>query len=138
MPRLAAALDVFSLSSSYGESFPNVIGEAMACGVPCVVTDVGDAAWILGNTGRVVPPRDPRALADAWREMIDLGPGGRLALGREARSRVIERFTVESVVARYDAVYENVLAREAPEEFASTIPGVIATLSTTLEETGAR
>jgi glycosyltransferase involved in cell wall biosynthesis len=138
VPRLAAALDVFSLSSSYGESFPNVIGEAMACGVPCVVTDVGDAAWILGSTGRVVPPRDPSALAEAWQEMIDLGPGGRLALGREARARVIERFTLESVVARYDALYENVLAREAPEEFASTTPSVDRHIEHYFEETGAR
>jgi len=122
MPRLAAALDVFSLSSAYGESFPNVIGEAMACEVSCVVTDVGDAVWIVGDAGRVVPPRDPRALADAWKEMIDIGPAGRMALGRAARSRVIERFTLESVVARYDALYETVLAREAPEEFALTTP----------------
>ncbi|MCM3871040.1 MAG: glycosyltransferase [Pyrinomonadaceae bacterium] len=136
VPRLAAALDVFSLSS-YVESCPNVIGEAMACGVPCVVTDVGDAAWILGHTGRVVPPRDSGALADAWREMIDLGPGGRLALGREARTRVIERFTLKSVAARYDAIYETVLAREKTRESADETPGVIGTLSTTFEDKGA-
>lgn len=134
MSRLTAALDVFSLSSCV-ESCPNVIGEAMACGVPCVVTDVGDAAWILGNTGRVVPPRDSSALADAWREMINLGPDGRLALGREARSRVIERFTLKSIAARYDALYETVLARQATKEVASKTPGVIATLSSTFEET---
>jgi glycosyltransferase involved in cell wall biosynthesis len=124
MPRLAASLDVFSLSS-YVESCPNVIGEAMSCGVPCVVTDVGDAAWILGNTGRVVPPRDPGALAAAWKEMIDLGPRGRQALGREARSRVIERFTLKSVAARYDALYENALARETTRDFAGTTSDVI-------------
>jgi len=138
MPRLAAALDVFSLTSYYGESFPNVIGEAMACAVPCVVTDVGGTAWIIGNTGRVVPPRDPGALATAWREMIHLGPEGRLASGREARSRVIERFTLQAVVARYAALYQNVLAREVPEEFASTKSGGVGSLSTTLEETVAR
>ena len=93
MPRLAAALDIFSLSSAYGESFPNVIGEAMACEVACVVTDVGDAHWIVGDAGRVVPPRDSRALAEAWEQMIELGAEGRTAIGRAARARVIERFT---------------------------------------------
>ena len=86
------------------------------------MTNVGDAVLIVGDAGRVVPPRDPRALADAWEEMIDIGPAGRMALGHAARSRVIERFTLESVVARYEALYEAVLAREAPEEFAMTTP----------------
>jgi glycosyltransferase involved in cell wall biosynthesis len=116
MPRLAAALDIFSLSSSYGESFPNVTGEAMACGVPCVVTDVGDALWIVGDTGRVVPPSNHVALADAWKEMIALGAEGRAALGRAARARVIEQFPLASVVARYEALYETVLAAKAPEK----------------------
>jgi glycosyltransferase involved in cell wall biosynthesis len=124
MPRLAAALDVFSLSSAFGESFPNVIGEAMACEVSSVVTDVGDAAWIVGDAGRVVSPRDPRALANAWQEMIDIGPEGRTALGRAARARVIEHFTLESVVARYDALYETVLAKATPEDFALTTPAL--------------
>lgn len=144
IPRLAAALDVFSLSSAYGESFPNVIGEAMACEVSCVVTDVGDAVWIVGDAGRVVPPRDPRALADAWEEMCDIGPEGRMALGRAARSRVIERFTLASVVARYEALYETVLAREAPEEFAlpttapAPAPARITNLTATFDDTGVR
>jgi len=112
-PRLSAALDIFTLSSSYGESFPNVIGEAMACGVPCVVTEVGDASWIVGETGRVVPRRDPAALAGGWRELIDLGEEGRKALGRAARLRVIERFPLESVVAQYEALYENAFAETA-------------------------
>lgn len=115
IPRLAAALDIFSLSSAYGESFPNVIGEAMACEVCCVVTDVGDARWIIGDAGYVVPARDPRALADAWEQMITIGPAGRKAFGRAARSRVIERFTLQSVVARYHALYAQVLATELSE-----------------------
>jgi glycosyltransferase involved in cell wall biosynthesis len=108
-PRLSAALDIFTLSSSYGESFPNVIGEAMACGVPCVVTDVGDASWIVGETGRVVPRRDPAALAEGWRELIALGEAGRKALGNAARLRVMESFPLESVVAQYEALYESAL-----------------------------
>jgi glycosyltransferase involved in cell wall biosynthesis len=114
VPRLTAALDVFSLSS-YCESFPNVIGEAMACGVPCVVTDVGDASLIVEETGRVVPPRDPSALAGAWAEMIELGEERRAALGRAALARVRGLFPVKSVVRRYEALYESVLAGRTPE-----------------------
>jgi glycosyltransferase involved in cell wall biosynthesis len=121
IPRLAAALDVFSLSS-YCESFPTVIGEAMACAVPCVVTDVGDAAWIVGdNTGRIVPPRDPDALARAWAEMIKLGGEGRASLGRAALSRVSELFPLKSVVHRYEALYEAVLAGRALESATSAV-----------------
>jgi len=114
-PRLSAALDIFTLSSSYGESFPNVIGEAMACGVPCVVTDVGDASWIVGETGRVVPRRDPTALAEGWKELIALGEEGRKALGNAARKRVMESFPLESVVAQYEALYESALVETAED-----------------------
>jgi glycosyltransferase involved in cell wall biosynthesis len=115
MPRLTASLDLASLSSSYGESFPNTIGEAMACGVPCVVTDLGDSAWMIGETGRVVPPRNPKALADAWKELIEIGAEGRRALGEAARARVIECFPLESIVAQYEAMYGSVIADTAAE-----------------------
>lgn len=103
-----AALDVCSLSSSYGESFPLVVGEAMACGVPCVVTDVGDAALLVGDTGFVVPPRNPEALARAWRELIRLGPDGRAQLGEAARERVCENFLLAPVVAQYESLWEKI------------------------------
>jgi len=114
VPRLTAALDIFSLSS-YCESFPNVIGEAMACAVPCVVTDVGDAAWIVGETGRVVPVRDSRSLAQAWAEMVARGAEGRAALGRAARARACEMFPVKAIVRRYETLYEAVLAGRESE-----------------------
>jgi glycosyltransferase involved in cell wall biosynthesis len=112
MPRITAALDIASSSSSYGEGFPNVIGEAMSCAVPCVVTDVSDLPWVVADTGRVVPPRDPQALASAWADLLELGVEGREALGAAARARVIQYFPLESVVARYEALYESVIARK--------------------------
>lgn len=105
-PRLTAALDIATTTSAYGEGFPNVIGEAMACGVPCVVTDVGDSALIVDDTGRVVPPRDPSALAEAWHALVRLGVEGRVQLGLAARHRIEEHFSLPVIVARYQRLYE--------------------------------
>jgi len=111
MPRITAALDL-AVSASFGEGFPNVIGEAMACGVPCVVTDVSDLPWIVGGTGRVVPPRDAAALAQAFVEMVELGVDGREELGAAARERIMERFGLDSMVTQYEALYENAATRK--------------------------
>jgi len=100
-----AALDVL-VSASYTEAFPNVIGEAMACEVPCVVTDVGDCAWLLGEAGRVVPPRDPEALARALGHLIDAGPDERLRLGRLGRERVGAHFSLPAIARRYAALLQ--------------------------------
>lgn len=112
-PRLTAALDIACTSSFYGEAFPNVIGEAMACEVPCVVTDVGDSGWIVGSTGRVVAPQDSAALANAWKQLIELGADDRTTLGRAARDRIIDHFSLDSVVAQYESLYDAVLANHS-------------------------
>lgn len=104
IPRLTAALDI-ATSSSIGEGFPNTVGEAMACGVPCVVTAVGDSPAIVGTTGVVVPPRDPPALAAGWRTLLALGPAGRQRLGQAARQRIAERFSLPAVAAEYARLY---------------------------------
>jgi glycosyltransferase involved in cell wall biosynthesis len=119
IPRLTAALDI-ATCSSYSESFPNIIGEAMACAVPCVVTDVGDAARIVGETGCVVPPKDAPALASAWRELIELGPAGRQELGLRARARVEERYSLDSVVWQYETLYERLMKRRLDVAVRST------------------
>jgi glycosyltransferase involved in cell wall biosynthesis len=114
---LVAALDIFCLSSAYGESFPLIVGEAMAAGVPCVVTDVGDSAWMLSDTGRVVPTRNATALAAACEELLQLGPAGRKALGLLARKRVIELFSLGTVVAEYESLYESAMGADcAPDK----------------------
>lgn len=107
--RIMAGLDVLCMSSAHGEAFPMAVGEAMASGLPCVVTDVGDAAWLVGGTGRVVPPGDAEALADALRAMIEAGPDGRRALGLAARARVLEHFSLAAAAAAYQDLYEALL-----------------------------
>lgn len=108
IPRLTAALDI-ACSSSVTEGFPNVIGEAMACGVACVATDAGGSPLVLGETGRVTPARDPHALASAWEEIIALGPVRRSALGQSARQRIINCFSLESVVNQYEELYKSIV-----------------------------
>lgn len=109
IPQITAALDIACSSSYYGDAFPNIIGEAMSCGVPCVVTDVGDSAWIVGDTGKVVPPKNPELLANAFKELIDLGNQGREILGKSARERVTNLFSLDSVVHQYESLYEKLL-----------------------------
>lgn len=105
--RVAAAFDVASLSS-VDEGFPNVIGEAMACGVPCVATDVGDTARLVSNTGRIVPPGNPSMLALAWRDLLALGRPHLEALGTHARRRIEDHFSIREAVRSYEAVYTEV------------------------------
>jgi glycosyltransferase involved in cell wall biosynthesis len=105
-PRLTAAFDIAASSSAYGEGWPLVLTEAMACGVPCVVTDVGDSGWLVGDTGLVVPPKNPEALAAAWQTIVELTPTQRQALGDAARQRVIEHFSLDTIVHRYEHLYE--------------------------------
>ncbi len=108
--RIMAALDVAVLSSAYGEGFPNVVGEAMACGTPCVVTDTGDSAAVVGATGRMVPPRNPAALAGAVLELLALPGAEREALGLAARERIQTHYSLPAVVERYAALYRAVTA----------------------------
>lgn len=111
--RIDAALDIATVSSRAAEGFPNVLGEAMACGVPCVATNVGDAAYIIGDTGLVVPPGDEAAIARAWQELIDLGPKGRQERGRRTLERVAANFSLPAVAKRYKAIYESAATRVA-------------------------
>lgn len=102
------AWDIAILSSSYGEAFPLVIGEAMACGIPCVGTDVGDTAELIGATGLTVPPRDPGQLADAVINMLTMPESERLDLGRNARERVLNNFEIRKIAGLYEKVWSQV------------------------------
>jgi glycosyltransferase involved in cell wall biosynthesis len=110
MPGLYSSLDVLCLSSSHGEAFPMVIGEAMACGVPCIATDVGDTALLIGETGRIVPPRDPDRLGLAVLDILRLSPTERQALGRSARRRIESDFRLEKMAEQYTALYREIAA----------------------------
>lgn len=103
-------LDVFCLHS-LSEGFPNVVAEAMSVGIPCVVTDVGDAADIVGSTGKVVPPGDDVALAAGIVELLQLTPSERAHIGRDARDLIEERYSMRSIVIEYEALYADVLRR---------------------------
>jgi glycosyltransferase involved in cell wall biosynthesis len=114
--RLFSGMDI-ATTASRSEAFPIVVGEAMACGTPCVVTDVGDSALIVENTGSVVAPEDSHALAEAWRRLIDAGPAVRRRLGIAARDRVQRHFALPAIVESYQKIYTKVAARplrEAP------------------------
>lgn len=102
-----SAMDIFGLSSRT-EGFPNVVGEAMAMGVPCVVTDVGDAAMLVADTGVVVPKEDSSALALGLGQLLTLEADVLHAQGQMARQRIVAEFTIMRARDRFEAVYQRV------------------------------
>lgn len=105
-------LDLHILSSSFGEAFPNVIAEAMACGTPCVGTDVGDTTVIIGDTGWVVPPREPHRLADAIQAaLVERADFPDRWAERQASSvaRITNNFTIDRMVTSFDSVWADCL-----------------------------
>ncbi|WP_200950995.1 glycosyltransferase [Mesorhizobium sp. Root695] len=106
---LMPGFDIYALCSAWGEAFSLAVGEAMACGVPAVVTAVGDSGWLVGNSGVVVPPRDSEALAAGLIRLVGLEPAGRRALGQQARRRVMEKFSLSLYVDRHLELYGTAL-----------------------------
>jgi glycosyltransferase involved in cell wall biosynthesis len=96
------AFDLLALSSAYGEGLPHVLIEAMACGVPCVATDVGDSRAVIGETGIILPPRDPQALAQGWEKIFAEQPRAR---GENARRRIVEHYSIDRARTDYETLY---------------------------------
>jgi glycosyltransferase involved in cell wall biosynthesis len=88
-----------------------VVLEAMACGVPCAVTDVGDSAFLVGSTGQLAPAGNPQALAQALQKLAAIEPARRERLGQQARRRVIEQFSLEVLVDKYSNLYRSLCER---------------------------
>lgn len=95
-----SALDLLVSSSAYGEGFSNVLGEAMACGVSCVVTKIGDSAWVVGSSGMIVPPNDSEALAKAMRRMLAAPRPDPMMI----RRRILDHFSVDALVIATEQV----------------------------------
>ena len=110
IPDLMPIFDIVCLTSAWGEAFPNVLGEAMACGVPCVATDVGDSRLIVGDTGVVVPPRNDAELYSALMDMVNRGAEARASLGQAARRRIEAEFSLDAVVNQYMNLYRQLAA----------------------------
>ena len=106
--RLMPGFDVLCLSSK-GEAFPNVVGEAMACGVPCVATNVGDCGHVIGDTGRIVAASDPVTLREALDDLLLLDEDARLSLGAKARARIVDQFSLAATVGKYINLYDSIL-----------------------------
>ena len=102
-----SGLDCLAVSSAWGEGFPNVLAEAMACEVPCVTTDVGDAAEILGDPDRVIPPSDQEAMSKVIEMVLLTSPEDRRRAGLAGRSRIAERYPISKIVAEYESLWES-------------------------------
>jgi glycosyltransferase involved in cell wall biosynthesis len=113
VPVCLSAMDVFCLHSR-NEGFPNVIGEAMAMGVPCVATDVGDASALMRDTRFIAPKEDPPALANAIRRLLQVTPEERRRIGDAARVRIHEHFSMRRATERFEAVYRSCAATGIP------------------------
>lgn len=111
------ALDLFILSSR-SEGFPNVLGEAMACGVPCIATDVGDCREIVGDAGVVVPSGDAGALAEAVIALALCDPEERSGIGARARARIVHRYSLSGVAAQYELLWHSLSEQASAKQSA--------------------
>ncbi|MCC7494854.1 MAG: glycosyltransferase [Fimbriimonadaceae bacterium] len=112
LPELLQAVDL-ACSSSASEAMPLAVGEAMACGLPCVVTDVGDSAPMVGDTGLVAPPQDPAALAAAMLQLLREPAAARQARGAAARQRIATQYSLDAIATQYQQLWAQLHAERA-------------------------
>lgn len=108
IPRLTAALDIASSSSSWGEAFSNTTAEALCCGVPVVATDVGESREIVGDAGMLVPVGDVETLANGWQRLLDAGLEARRTMGQGGRARILEHYSIDAIGRAYLDLYQRV------------------------------
>jgi glycosyltransferase involved in cell wall biosynthesis len=107
MENVYPAFTIFTLCSAFGEGFPLTLGEAMASGLPCVATDVGDSAEIIAGTGRITRARDASGIASAWIELLSLPEEALASLARQARQRVIHHYALSETIESYARLYRS-------------------------------
>ena len=110
IPQIWPGVDFSCLSSAWGEGFPNVLGEAMASGVPCVSTDVGDAGWVIGEHGELVSPGDPAGYSAAMTRCVQMDKDTYSAKSENARNWIADNFSISRVVGMYEGFYEELSA----------------------------
>lgn len=108
IPQIMNALDIATLSS-LSEGLPNTIGEAMATGIPCVATDAGDSSLLVGDSGVIIQKSDPSALCTAWQHLLNAGSAYRKNLGISARQRIIDHYSLTSMVQAYEDLYKSII-----------------------------
>lgn len=108
MPAVYNALDILA-STSACEGLSNVIGEAMACGVPCTATDVGDSAVLLGDPSRMSPPARPDLIADRWKMLLSISADERQRIGIRDRERIVKKFSLELLARRTESALSAVV-----------------------------
>ena len=106
---LMSAMDMFCLSSAWGEGFPNVLGEAMAVGLPCVATDVGDSALIIGECGVVVPSKSKDLLLDGLESLLMMESKERKVLEKKSHQRIEDNYTLSAITECYASLYKTVI-----------------------------
>lgn len=127
--RIAPGLDLFVMTSSWGESFSLAAAEAMACGVPAVVTDVGDCAWVVGDGSFVARPGDTLSISAAIERLLALTPDERRAVGMRARARIEANFGIADYVNKHHALYAQALEKRASNAKSSAAASISTRLA---------